>query len=189
MCSSDLVRPEISVLGRLDRAGDRQSEARLWLLRVAGKLGEGMGAPAYAVGGFVRDLLLGGAASPGLSPAPASLPPPSLPDVDLVVEGDGIAFARRLAEEIGGTVLVHGGFGTASIEAGHAPAGAGLDAIALGRVDVASARREDYEAPGALPVVTSAPLCEDLRRRDFSVNAMAMALAPDRFGRLLDPLG
>jgi tRNA nucleotidyltransferase (CCA-adding enzyme) len=180
---------ESSVLGRLERARDRQGEARLWLLRVAGKLGEGMGTPAYAVGGFVRDLLLGGAASPGLSSAPASLPPPSLPDVDLVVEGDGIAFARRLAEEIGGTVLVHRGFGTASIEAGHAPAGAGLDAIALGRVDVASARREDYEAPGALPVVTSAPLCEDLRRRDFSVNAMAMALAPDRFGRLLDPLG
>lgn len=178
-----LPTPERSVLARLERAGDRQSEARLWLLRVAGKIGEGMGVPAYVVGGFVRDLLL------GPSTAGRRPPPTSLPDVDLVVEGDGVAFARRLAEEIGGTVLVHGGFGTASIEAGHAPAGAGLDGVPLGRVDVASARREDYAAPGALPAVTAAPLAEDLRRRDFSVNAMAVALAPDRFGRLLDPVG
>ncbi|MGH7415894.1 MAG: hypothetical protein ACREKJ_16995, partial [Candidatus Rokuibacteriota bacterium] len=173
----ELVPPETSVLGRLERVGDRQSEARLWLLRVAGKLGEGMGTPAYAVGGFVRDLLLDAAAST------------LLPDIDLVVEGDGIAFARRLAEEIGGTLLVHGGFGTASIEGGHAPAGAGLAAVPLGRVDVASARRERYAAAGALPDVGPAPLVDDLRRRDFSVNAMAVALAPDRVGRLLDPLG
>ena len=145
----------------------------MWLLRVAGKIGEGLGAPAYAVGGFVRDLLTG--ATP--------------PDVDLVIEGDGVAFARRLAEEIGGTVLVHRSFGTASIEGGRAPAGAGLDGVALGRVDVASARRERYATAGALPEVEPADLLEDLRRRDFSVNAMALALAPDRFGRLLDPLG
>ncbi len=105
-----LVHAESSVQGRLERAGDRHAEARLWLLRSAGKLGEGLGAPVYAVGGLVRDLLLGGEA----------------PDVDLVVEGDGVALARRLGEEIGGTVLVHGGFGTASIEGGRAPAGAGI---------------------------------------------------------------
>jgi tRNA nucleotidyltransferase (CCA-adding enzyme) len=145
----------------------------VWLLRVAGKIGEGLGAPAYAVGGFVRDLLTGAAP----------------PDVDLVIEGDGVDFARRLAEEIGGTVLVHRSFGTASIEGGRAPAGAGLDGVALGRVDVASARRERYATAGALPDVEPADLREDLRRRDFSVNAMALALAPDRFGRLLDPLG
>jgi len=149
------------------------NDARLWLLRVAGKIGEGLGAPAYAVGGFVRDLLTG------------ALPP----DVDLVVEGDGVAFARRLAEELGGTVLVHRSFGTASIEGGRAPAGAGLDGVALGRVDVASARRERYSTAGALPEVEPTDLLEDLRRRDFSVNAMALVLAPDRFGRLLDPLG
>ena len=149
------------------------NSARLWLLRVAGKIGEGLAAPTYAVGGFVRDLLTGAAP----------------PDVDLVVEGDGVAFARRLAEEIGGTVLVHRSFGTASIEGGRAPAGAGLDGVALGRVDVASARREHYPTAGALPEVEPADLLEDLRRRDFSVNAMALALAPDRFGRLLDPLG
>ena len=168
-----LVHAESSVQGRLERAGDRHAEARLWLLRSAGKLGEGLGAPVYAVGGLVRDLLLGGEA----------------PDVDLVVEGDGVALARRLGEEIGGTVLVHGGFGTASIEGGRAPAGAGIDGAPLGRVDVASARRERYAGAGALPDVEPAGLIEDLRRRDFSVNAMAVALGPDRFGHLLDPLG
>ena len=173
----DLAPPPSSVLARLERSADRPSEARLWLLRVAGKIGEGMGAPAYAVGGFVRDLLRGGSA------------PPTLPDLDLVVEGDGVAFARRLAEEIGGTLLVHGSFGTASIEGGRAPAGVGHDGTALGRVDVASARRERYEAAGALPEVAPAGLVEDLRRRDFSMNAMAVALDPDRFGHLLDPLG
>src|SRR5581483_8574642 len=158
--------PESSMLARLERAGDRVSEARLWLLSAAGKLGESMGTPVHAVGGLVRDLLLGFAPPEGHTP-----------DVDLVVEGDGIALARRLGEEIGGTVLMHAGFGTASIEGGHAPAGA-----RLGRVDIASARRERYARPGALPEVAPAGLLEDLRRRDFSVNAMAMALAPDRFG-------
>ena len=168
-----LVHAESSVQGRLERAGDRHAEARFWLLRSAGKIGEGLGAPVYAVGGFVRDLLLGGEA----------------PDVDLVVEGDGVVFARRLGEEIGGTVLVHGGFGTASIEGGRAPAGPGIDGAPLGRVDVASARRERYAGAGALPDVEPAGLIEDLRRRDFSVNAMAVALGPDRFGHLVDPLG
>ena len=175
----DLTLPESSLLTRLEHPEaarpqrNKLTDARVWLLRVAGKIGEGMAAPAYAVGGLVRDLLT------GARPA----------DVDLVVEGDGVAFARRLAEEIGGTVLVHRSFGTASIEGGRAPAGAGLDGVALGRVDVASARREHYPAAGALPEVEPANLLEDLRRRDFSVNAMALALSPDRFGRLLDPLG
>jgi hypothetical protein len=79
-----------SILGRLERAGDRTAEARLWLLRAAGKLGESLGAPVHAVGGLVRDLLLGCAGPDGHAP-----------DVDLVVEGDGIALARRLGEEIG----------------------------------------------------------------------------------------
>src|SRR5690349_2931705 len=147
-----------SILGRLERAGDRTAEARLWLLRAAGKLGESLGAPVHAVGGLVRDLLLGCAGPDG--------------------------HARRLGEEIGGTVLVHASFGTASIEGGHAPDGA-----LLGRVDIASARRERYAGPGALPDVVPAGLLDDLRRRDFSVNAMAVALAPDRFGHLIDPLG
>jgi tRNA nucleotidyltransferase (CCA-adding enzyme) len=168
-----LVYPEPPVLPRLERVPGRPGEARHWLLRVAGKVGESMGVPAYAVGGFVRDLLRGAIA----------------PDIDLVVEGDGVAFARRLVDEIGGTLVVHGAFGTASIEGGRAPAGDGVDGVTLGRVDVASARRERYRAAGALPEVGPATVLEDLRRRDFSVNAMAIALGPERFGHLLDPLG
>jgi tRNA nucleotidyltransferase/poly(A) polymerase len=164
----EIARPTLSLAHQLDRLESRDGGARLWLLRVAGKVAEGLGAPVCAVGGFVRDLLLGRAA----------------PDVDLVVEGDGVAFARQLREEIGGSVSIHEAFGTASIEGAVGPEGA-----PLGRIDVASARRERYDAPGALPVVSGATVEEDLRRRDFSVNALALALQPSAFGRLLDPLG
>jgi hypothetical protein len=166
--SAGLTWPALSVATRLEHPESRQGEARLWLLRVAGKIGEGMGAAVFAVGGFVREFLLGRAA----------------PDIDLVVVGDGVAFARRLCEEIGGSLTVHADFGTASVEGATAAGGA-----PLGRVDVASARRERYETPGALPVVSPASLLEDLARRDFSVNAMALALAPSAFGRLTDPFG
>ncbi len=165
---AEVARPALSLGSRLDRPESRSEEDRLWLLRVAGKLGESLGTPVFAVGGFVRDLLLERAA----------------PDVDLLVEGDGVGFARRLHEEIGGSLVVHPDFGTASIEGAAGPGGP-----SLGRIDVASARREVYGAPGALPVVSAGTVDEDLRRRDFSVNAMAVALQPSAFGRLLDPLG
>jgi tRNA nucleotidyltransferase (CCA-adding enzyme) len=163
----EIARPALSLTPRLDRLESRSGEDRLWLLRVAGKLGERLGMPVFAVGGFVRDLLLERDA----------------PDVDLLAEGDGVTLARRLCEEIGGSLVIHPDFGTASIEGAAGPAGP------LGRIDIASARREQYEAPGALPVVSAGTVDEDLRRRDFSVNAMALALQPSAFGRLLDPLG
>ncbi|HET7874651.1 MAG TPA: hypothetical protein VFN71_03925, partial [Methylomirabilota bacterium] len=156
------------IAARLERAQDAAAERRLWLLRVAGKVGEGMDAPVFAVGGFVRDLLL------GRTP----------PDLDLCVEGDGVAFARRLAEEAGGTLVVHPDFGTASLEG--AGGRAGGPSV---RIDVASARREQYERPGALPTVSPAGIEADLGRRDFSVNAMAISLLPGSFGKLLDPFG
>jgi len=164
----EIVRPSVSVAHRLDHAASPLMEARIWLLRVAGKVGEGLGLPIFAVGGVIRDLLQGRVAL----------------DVDLAVEGDGVAFARQLRDEIGGTLVVHGDFATASIEGATPPTGP-----PFGRIDVASARREQYEAPGALPKVSPASIQEDLRRRDFSVNALAMALQPSTFGRLLDPLG
>jgi len=165
---SDVTRPALSLVHRLDRLESRGGEAWLWLCRVAGKVGEGLGVPVYAVAGFVRDILL--------DRRPM--------DLDVLVEGDGVAFARRLVEEVGGNLVPHPEFGTASIEG----AGRG-EAAGIARVDIASARRERYDAPGALPVVSAASVDEDLRRRDFSVNAMAMALSPSSFGRLLDPLG
>lgn len=103
----------------------------------------------YLVGGAVRDLLL------GRTPR----------ELDVVVEGDGAALARRL-----GATVEHPQFKTASVELGGA------------RIDAASARRERYAAPGALPEVEPASLEEDLRRRDFTVNAIAVALDGERPG-------
>ncbi len=115
----------------------------------------------YLVGGAVRDLLLG---------------EPSF-DVDLAVEGDGVAFAERLAGLLGGRMHAHEKFHTAAVLTEEA------------RVDVATARTEHYEHPAALPTVERSTLRQDLFRRDFTVNAMAVALWGDRFGDLVDPFG
>jgi tRNA nucleotidyltransferase (CCA-adding enzyme) len=122
------------------------------------EVGEGWDG-VFLVGGAVRDILLG---RPGF-------------DVDIAVEGDGIAFARALAEALGGEALGHEKFGTAVVS------------YEGGRVDVATARTEHYEAPAVLPIVEHASLEEDLVRRDFTVNAMAMSLKGADFGRLVDP--
>ena len=98
-------------------------------------------------------------------------------DVDLVIEGDADAFARQLALHLGASVRVHPRFATAT-----------LLVPGAGALDVAATRRERYEQPGALPtVIPGAPIEEDLGRRDFTVNAMAVALRGR--GSLLDPLG
>lgn len=105
---------------------------------------------AWVVGGAVRDLLLGGGES--------------VVDLDLVIEGDAVAAAERLAAALGGSATVHDRFGTATVEAG-------------GHVyDLATARVESYARPGALPDVRPGKLDEDLLRRDFTVNAIAVAL-------------
>jgi tRNA nucleotidyltransferase (CCA-adding enzyme) len=122
------------------------------------EIGEGWDG-VYLVGGAVRDILLDRRGF----------------DVDIAVEGDGITFARALAEALGGDVLEHGTFGTAVVSYDGA------------RVDVATARTEHYEAPAVLPVVEHASLEEDLVRRDFTVNAMAMSLQGEDFGHLVDP--
>lgn len=116
----------------------------------------------YLVGGAVRDLLLG---------------KPSF-DVDLVVEGDAIAFARRLAEALGGEVVAHDRFGTAVIHYGDGD-----------HLDVVTARSETYESPAALPTVEAGTIEDDLRRRDFTINAIAASLAPADFGHVVDPSG
>ena len=120
-----------------------------------------LGVEAHLVGGPVRDLLLGR----------------EVVDLDLMVVGDGVAFAHALAERLGGAVVGESQFGTAKVEA------AGV------AIDVASARRERYERPGALPSVAPGSVDDDLARRDFTVNAMAVALYEREFGLLLDPCG
>jgi tRNA nucleotidyltransferase (CCA-adding enzyme) len=114
----------------------------------------------FLVGGTVRDILLG---------------EPSF-DVDIVVEGDAIALARALAEALGGRVRTHDKFGTAVVLYGDKE-----------WVDVATARTESYAQPAALPSVEHASLQEDLFRRDFTINAMAVSLKGEDLGRLVDP--
>jgi tRNA nucleotidyltransferase (CCA-adding enzyme) len=108
------------------------------------------------VGGAVRDLLLG-------------RPPREL---DVVVAGDAATLARELASVLGANITLHGRFGTAVVE------------WEAGRVDVAERRGESYAAPGALPDVHEGGVEEDLRRRDFTVNAIAVPLGGPRRGEL-----
>jgi tRNA nucleotidyltransferase (CCA-adding enzyme) len=124
----------------------------------------------FVVGGLVRDALRG-ATRAGLPAASSAR------DVDVVVEGDGVALAARLARRLGGRVTSHAAFGTASVEG-----------LATGRLDVATARAERYRLPGALPDVRAGTIVEDLERRDFSVNAIAVELSSGAF-ELLDPFG
>ncbi len=140
---------------------ERLPQSVVQALRTAGTIAESLGMTAYVVGGFVRDLLLG---------------TPTL-DVDIVTEGDGTKLAQGLAERWGGTVTVHRRFLTATLY------------WAMGRWDVATARKERYPQPAALPEVEPATIADDLWRRDFSINAMAICLSPDRFGELVDPTG
>jgi tRNA nucleotidyltransferase (CCA-adding enzyme) len=119
-------------------------------------------AGVYLVGGTVRDILLGERSF----------------DVDVAVEGDAVAFAEALAEALGGRVRAHRKFGTAVVLYGED-----------GRVDVVTARTEFYDAPAALPTVEHATIREDLYRRDFTINAMAVSLKGEDFGRLVDPFG
>lgn len=115
----------------------------------------------FLVGGAVRDLLLGASAL----------------DIDVAVEGDAEALACHLAARLDGEVRAHSRFGTATVIA------AGL------HVDVAATRRERYAAPGALPDVEPAELAEDLDRRDFTINALALTLADGEPGALVDRHG
>ncbi len=120
------------------------------LLDACAALALGLGATPYLVGGAVRDLLLGR---------------PTL-DLDLVVAGDALAVAREARARLGGDLTLHEAFGTATLVLHDGSA-----------IDLITARREQYPAPGALPVVAPGTLDDDLRRRDFALNALAVALA------------
>ena len=119
------------------------------------------GAPAFLVGGAVRDRLR------GVGPV----------DLDVSVEGDGVAFARLLATDPGWRCVVHEAFGTAVL------------ATPAGVVDVVTARREAYPVAAGLPVVSPSTIADDLARRDFTINAVASPLAGPAAGTLLDPFG
>jgi len=131
----------------------------LEILRDLGKTGDDLGIKVFAVGGFVRDLLLG---TPNA-------------DIDVTVEGDGILFADMFASSYGCRVKSHKKFGTATIIFPDDS-----------KIDVASTRLEYYDSPGVLPTVERSSLKMDLYRRDFTINTLAIALSEGEFGRLID---
>ena len=148
--------------GTIVRGMGRLPQERLSLLRELGKLADEEGVSLYLVGGVVRDLLLKRKDW----------------DLDLAVEGDGIAFARLVADRYGAGLAVFERFATARLVF--------QDGL---KMDIATTRRESYAQPAILPTVQPASIEEDLSRRDFTINAIAVQLNPRQFGRLLDPYG
>ncbi len=138
---------------------ERLSSDLIEILEQIGEVADEIGYRAYVVGGFVRDLFLYR----------------SDEDLDIVIEGEGIAFAKKYAGLVGARIHTHEKFGTAVITF---PDGF--------KIDVASARMEYYKFPAALPVVETSSIKLDLYRRDFTINTLAIHLNPDKFGTLID---
>lgn len=149
----------------------------LAVIRLIKMEAERLDLPLYIVGGSVRDLLLGR----------------SIKDLDFTVEGDAARLAEALLRRYAGKVVFHSRFGTATWS---------LDETTLRRLnvpllgspaypsslDLISARSETYSQPGILPTVKRSPIDDDLRRRDFTINAMALRLDGIHYGQLHDPL-
>jgi tRNA nucleotidyltransferase (CCA-adding enzyme) len=132
------------------------------ILREFGRVGDELNCSVYAVGGFVRDLLL---RNHNL-------------DVDIVVEGDGIQFAEYFAKRHPCKIRVNRRFGTAVLRL--------ADNL---KVDIATARLEYYDSPAALPTVETSSIKRDLYRRDFTINTLAIELNAEHFGELVDFFG
>lgn len=181
---TDLIRlwgvPEhpsrrLKMVTRLQQA---LSEPVLSLVRSISQTAHEMGFVPYFVGGLVRDLLLG----------------QSIADIDMVIEGDAIALADELARAMGGRVIAHSRFGSAkwllseevwSQVTNEASSKAGLPPS----IDFVTARTEFYTYPTALPQVEESSIKQDLHRRDFTINTLAIRLDPDHWGELLDFYG
>jgi tRNA nucleotidyltransferase (CCA-adding enzyme) len=155
----------------------------LALIRRIGEAAADAGYVIYFVGGLVRDLLLG----------------QPIGDVDLVVEGDAIELGRVLAARYGGEIRSHRRFGTAKwllpVDIWQMP-GVAVDAPTSAEapnlppfIDLVTARTEFYEHPTALPMVSRSSIKQDLHRRDFTINTLAIRLDPQRWGELLDFYG
>lgn len=132
------------------------------LLKKVGEIGDSVGYSVYAVGGFIRDLLL----------RQKNL------DIDIVVEGDAILLAKKISKNLGARVHSHPKFGTAVVVF--------PDGFCI---DIATARTEFYETPGVLPTVEMSSLKLDLYRRDFTINTLAVKLNSKQFGLLMDFFG
>jgi len=131
------------------------------IIGIVGKIADKLKLPAYIVGGPVRDKLLGIANY----------------DLDFVVEGDGIRFAQELNKTLKGKLTIYRAFGTATI------------ALKEKKIDIVTARKETYKHPAAYPTVKPGAIKDDLFRRDFTINAMAISVNKKNFGELVDFYG
>ena len=138
---------------------ERLSPRIIDILKTIGEEAEEIGCGAYVVGGFVRDLFLYR----------------NNEDMDIVIEGDGIAFTKKYVQTVDARIHSYEKFGTSVIIF---PDGF--------KIDVASARMEYYKFPAALPTVEMSSIKLDLFRRDFTINTLSIQLNPDRFGVLID---
>jgi len=132
------------------------------ILAAAGEVADAIGVACYLVGGIVRDLVLDRRNI----------------DIDFLVEGDGIAFAKKLGATLEAHVVENSRFRTAKISLSD-----GL------HIDIATAREEFYLHPGALPEVEAASIRDDLLRRDFTINTLAIQLNSRKWGLLIDHFG
>ncbi|HZK12841.1 MAG TPA: CBS domain-containing protein [Atribacterota bacterium] len=132
------------------------------ILNKIGEIGDRLNYPVFMVGGIVRDLFLR----------------IENYDIDIVVEGEGIKFARELSRDLKGRIISYEKFGTAVVIL--------TDGF---KIDVATARREYYEYPAALPQIELSSIRKDLYRRDFAINAMAIQLNQKYYGKLIDFFG
>ena len=159
--SPDLLKEHLHARTRniLKFMKERLTPRIIDILKSIGEKAEEIGYGAYVVGGFVRDLFLYR----------------NNEDIDIVIEGDGIEFAKKYAKIVGARIHSHAKFGTAVIIF---PDGF--------KIDVASARMEYYKFPAALPTIEMSSIKLDLYRRDFTINTLSIQLNPDRFGLLID---
>ena len=146
------------------------------LIRFIADVSAGLGYPIYMVGGSVRDLMLGR----------------PIHDLDFTLEGDSQKLAEVVSEKLGGKVVVHSKFGTARWTLTKTV----FEKLELEKkkndlpefIDFVTTRSEIYKEPGVLPAVTTSTIDDDLHRRDFTINAMAIRLDGEHLGELLDPL-
>lgn len=133
------------------------------IFHTVGIVADGMSQPCYVVGGYVRDLFLHRTSK----------------DIDFVTVGSGISLAERLATSLGGktSLAVYRNFGTAQVKHGDL------------ELEFVGARRESYHRESRNPIVEDGTLDDDQRRRDFTINAMAISVNADSFGELIDPFG
>jgi len=183
----ETAQPNAQQATMAKRLQDLLAPAQIALLQLIGQRVDELDFTVYVVGGFVRDLLLN-AASDRMQAL----------DMDIVIEGDAIAFAHQLQSRYGGRVVPHKTFGTAKwllTDGDHPVAhdqlqnamGIALTATDLPpHLDFVTARTEFYTAPSVLPTVEQSSIKLDLHRRDFTINTLALCLNPDRWGELLD---